>query len=63
MADKGRLRVGADADVTVFDPATVADRSTYTEPAVPSIGIPYVLVNGVLVVDGGWIANGDFIGA
>ncbi len=50
---KGRLQVGADADVTVFDPATVIDRSTYREPTLPSLGIPFVLVNGVLVVNRG----------
>lgn len=58
MADKGRIRVGADADVTLFDPETVIDRSTYTESAVPPDGIPYVLVNGVVVVDGGRLVSG-----
>ena len=53
MGDKGQLRPGADADITVFDPATVIDRSTYTQAAIPSEGVCYTLVNGVLVVDGG----------
>ncbi len=53
MERKGRLRVGADADITIFEEATVIDRSTYTNPTLPSEGIPYVLVNGVLVVQGG----------
>jgi N-acyl-D-aspartate/D-glutamate deacylase len=53
MRDKGRLRAGADADITVFDPATVRDASTYTEPALPSVGMRYVLVNGGLVVKDG----------
>ena len=53
MRDKGRVRVGADADLTVLDPATVIDRSTYTDATIPPEGIAYVLVNGVLVVDGG----------
>jgi N-acyl-D-aspartate/D-glutamate deacylase len=53
MASKGRLEVGADADVTVFDPTTVSDRSTYEDAAIPSAGIPYVVVGGQLVVDGG----------
>ena len=53
MQKKGRLSVGADADITIFDAATVMDRSTYTNPAVPSDGIAYVLVNGVLVVEAG----------
>jgi dihydroorotase len=53
MAKKGRLAVGADADVTVFDPATVLDRATYEQPAQPSAGIVDVLVNGVPVILGG----------
>ena len=49
---KGRVQVGADADIVVFNPDTVTDNSTY-EPgkgALPSTGMPYVLVNGVVVV-------------
>jgi N-acyl-D-aspartate/D-glutamate deacylase len=53
MRAKGRLSVGADADVTVFDPAAIIDRATYADPRRPSEGIAYVLVNGVVVVDGG----------
>lgn len=53
MANKGRIRVGADADITVFDPETVIDRATYSNPSLPSEGFEYVLVNGVFVVDGG----------
>lgn len=53
MQVKGRISEGADADITIFDAATVIDRSTYTEPTLPSEGIEYVLVNGVLVVDRG----------
>jgi dihydroorotase len=52
MAQKGRVRVGADADLTIFDPATVIDRSTYDDATIPSAGIPYVIVGGQLVVDG-----------
>lgn len=50
MKQKGRLAVGADADITVFDPQTVIDRATFEEPTTPSTGIPHVLVNGVFVV-------------
>lgn len=54
----GRIKVGADADITVFDPATVADRSTYQEPARASVGFRYVLVNGVPVVSNGVVVAG-----
>jgi N-acyl-D-aspartate/D-glutamate deacylase len=50
MRQKGRLRVGADADITIFDPATVVDRSTYREPSLSPVGIEHVIVNGVSVV-------------
>jgi len=50
---KGRLAVGADADITVFDAAKVIDRATFEKPAQYSDGIPYVLVNGVFVVKNG----------
>ena len=50
MKNKGRLSVGADADITVFNPATVIDRATFEAPTTPSGGIPHVIVNGVFVV-------------
>ena len=54
MRNKGRLRAGADADITVFNPSTVIDQATYREPLLPSRGIVHVLVAGVPVVrDGG----------
>lgn len=57
MANKGRIRVGADADVTVFDPATVIDRATYEDASIPSAGIPYVVVGGQVVVDAGQVTD------
>jgi N-acyl-D-aspartate/D-glutamate deacylase len=51
MRRKGRLSLGADADITVFDPATVADRATLERPAQASTGITWVLVEGVVVRD------------
>ena len=58
MMNKGWPQEGADADTAVFDPDTVIDKSTHENAAVPSEGIPYVLVNGVLVVDDGELVSG-----
>ncbi len=51
MRKKGRLQIGADADITIFDPATLADRSTVEQPGVESEGVRYVLVAGQVVRD------------
>ncbi len=56
-ARKGRLQVGADADIAVFDLATVADRATYALPALPAIGFRHVLVNGTPVVRDGQLLD------
>ena len=53
MSKKGRVRVGADADLTIFDPKTVSDRATYENAGIPSAGIPFVVIAGQVVVDGG----------
>lgn len=53
LHDRGLLRPGMAADVTVFDPERVIDKSTYTEPFHYSEGIEYVIVNGQVVLDRG----------
>jgi dihydroorotase len=58
MKTKGRIRVGADADIVVFDAATIIDRSTYREPAVTPTGIRHVIVNGAPVVANGQVVDG-----
>ena len=50
MKKKGRLQVGMDADITVFDPETIADVGTYEKPNKPAVGVTTLLVNGVSVV-------------
>jgi N-acyl-D-aspartate/D-glutamate deacylase len=59
---KGRISVGADADITIFDPDEIIDQATYEEPARYSKGITYVLVNGVVIVKDGRLQNGIFPG-
>lgn len=53
LRDRGQLLPGWRADITIFDPTRVKDRSTYTEPFHYSEGIEYVLVNGQLILDRG----------
>jgi len=60
--NKGRIKVGADADLTIFDPARVIDKATYDEPLQYSEGIAFVLVNGVPVVKDGRLVDGVFPG-
>jgi N-acyl-D-aspartate/D-glutamate deacylase len=48
---KGRLQEGADADIVVFDPQTITDRSTFQKPMEPSVGVHYLLVAGTPVID------------
>jgi N-acyl-D-aspartate/D-glutamate deacylase len=57
ISDRGLLRPGMFADITVFDPATIIDRSTYEDPAQISTGVSYVFVNGVPVVDNGRVTD------
>jgi N-acyl-D-aspartate/D-glutamate deacylase len=53
LPERGQIQQGFFADVVVFDPAKVADTATYEKPKSYAVGIPYVLVNGQLVVDKG----------
>ncbi len=57
LAAKGRVQVGKDADLTIFDPARVIDRATYEAPAQPSEGIRHVLVGGRFVVRDGTLQD------
>jgi N-acyl-D-amino-acid deacylase len=53
LKDRGQLRVGAWADLLMFDPARISDKATYADPHQLSDGIDLVLVNGVVVRDEG----------
>lgn len=53
LVDRGVLRVGAWADVTVFDPDRISDRATYEDPHRYAVGVSTVVVNGQIVIDGG----------
>ena len=50
MQERGRMQEGMVADITIFDPETVTDHATYEKGTLPSTGIPYVIVNGSIVV-------------
>jgi N-acyl-D-aspartate/D-glutamate deacylase len=62
MKNKGRIRIGADADLVIFDPQRVIDRSTYDEPAKYAEGVKFVLVNGVVIVKDGQLQSGVYPG-
>lgn len=53
LTDRGLLRPGMAADITVFDPAMVADKATFENPLQYSVGIEYVIVNGTVVLNKG----------
>ena len=62
MKNKGRVRVGADADLTLFDADKIIDVASFTDAAQPSAGIPFVLVGGAVVVRDGEIVEEVFPG-
>lgn len=62
MAMKGRIKVGADADITVFNPATIIDNATYAEPYQASSGIVHVLVGGQLAISDGELQSDVYAG-
>jgi N-acyl-D-aspartate/D-glutamate deacylase len=53
MRGKGRIRVGADADLVAFDAAAIGDRATFEEPALPSEGVRHLVVGGSVLVRSG----------
>lgn len=57
LADRGLVRPGMYADITVFNPATVLDRATFEQPHQTSVGIEYVLVNGEVVLRKGQLTD------
>ena len=60
--EKGRLQEGADADIVVFDPQTISDRSTFAKPMEPSIGVRELVVAGKLLIDDGKIVEDVYPG-
>jgi N-acyl-D-aspartate/D-glutamate deacylase len=59
---KGRMQEGADADVVVFDSATISDRATFEKPMEPSVGVRDLMVGGTLVIDEGKLVDDVFPG-
>src|SRR4029079_1397106 len=58
MKNKGRIRIGADADLTIFDARSITDKSTFNDPAQYSEGTKYVVVNGVVIIKNGQLQSG-----
>ena len=62
MRNKGRVKTGADADLTIFDSRLISDKATFQEPAKHAEGVRFVVVNGVLVVKEGRLETGVYPG-
>ena len=60
--EKGRLQEGADADIVVFDPQVITDRSTFEKPMEPSVGVHYLFVGGTPLIDEGKLVPDVFPG-
>jgi len=53
LRDRGQIREGFAADLAIFDPAAVRETNSFEQPKSYPVGIPYTVVNGVVVIDGG----------
>ncbi len=62
MQERGRIQNGMVADITIFDPEKVTDNATYKKGTLPSTGIPYVVVNGTIVVKDSKVLKGVYPG-
>ena len=63
FAKKGRIEVGAHADLTIFDAATIQDHGTYENPYQASTGIEHVFIGGQQVIENGGVLDSVFVGA
>lgn len=59
---KGRIQVGADADITIFNADTIESRATYKDPYQEAVGLKYVIVNGQVVIEDSQLVSGVFPG-
>ena len=62
FSKKGRLSVGAHADIVIFDPVKIQDHGTYENPYQPSTGLHYVLIGGRFVMEQEKVLNDTFLG-